>query len=639
MRNRKLLYALIPLIIVVVILIVGVIFLILNSKPEKIFETSISKIFEMIETEQEQFTSMKGIMNLTANIESEDEDIQTLNEMLESSNIGLNMEIDTKNMIINESASVTFNNESLLNAIILLQDQKGYVYLKDWLDKYLQIPEDDFKDIDLTEYYNKLKTLDLDGIMEAIKEQLTTSILAQELVQENTTVILNGEETKVTASVLSLKGEERTTFTKDLLSNLKENEKFQTSLGSFKDDIISGINKSIQILNKKENFADNMQNEELLNEIKDIENNREFKFIIYTKGFLNEFVGVSIQQIDYKYTRTDGIDLLKHNKEKYELVSYTTSELARQDNLNLVIENKKEDKNKGTATIIITVDEEQLIVTYNYEIQGNQTTFILATEIEGVGLTVSGNVIENGKNIKGNITASVQEESFGKVNMDCNYDFTYDIEIQKVNVGNAVLIDELSEEDQTTFMTNFQNSSLYQLIEQIGLLDSGLEIFDEPEVTYDGYTVKYTVPENFEISEYSSEDYKMYMDDNYNSVYVMIESDLVDDYMNDLDNEYVLTSNFYKNQKISETRNYPVNGKEYKFRTITYSDEFGSYVDLYFAYGLDDEHCYIVEIESEGGNISRNTIENFLDVTVTKQELLPTDNIASTGEEIIDILQ
>ena len=51
-------------------------------------------------------------------------------------------------------------------------------------------------------------------------------------------------------------------------------------------------------------------------------------------------------------------------------------------------------------------------------------------------------------------------------------------------------------------------------------------------------------------------------------------------------------------------------------RTITYEDDYGTYVDLYFAYKLDDEYCYVVEVETEGGNISMDTIEYFLDATV-----------------------
>ena len=86
--------------------------------------------------------------------------------------------------------------------------------------------------------------------------------------------------------------------------------------------------------------------------------------------------------------------------------------------------------------------------------------------------------------------------------------------------------------------------------------------------------------------------------------------------MRDLDDTYIMTSEYYEDQKISDVRSYTVNGIEYKLRTITYNDGYSSYANLYFAYELDDEYCYVVEVESEGGNISMDIIKNFLDIDI-----------------------
>ena len=139
--------------------------------------------------------------------------------------------------------------------------------------------------------------------------------------------------------------------------------------------------------------------------------------------------------------------------------------------------------------------------------------------------------------------------------------------------------------------------------------------------------MKYTVPDGFEAFSYNSEDMKMYMDENYNSVNVYINDDTVDEYMKSLEEEYVLTSSLYKNQQISDIKKYTVNDKEYKFRTIIYDDDYGSYVNLYFAYELDDEYCYVVEAETEGGNISMEIVKKFLDVTVENNNNLYNINV------------
>ena len=177
MKNKKLLFILIPIIVVLLVLIAGIIFLKLNSKPEKIFSNSISAVFKMLETDEEQATTMKGTMNLTANVESDSEEMQQINTMLEGASIGLDMEVDTNNMIVNENIKVIYDNENLINATLLLQDQKGYIYLPDWLDKYLELTEDYLEYSDLTEYSKNIATLDQDKLMRAIKEELITAIL------------------------------------------------------------------------------------------------------------------------------------------------------------------------------------------------------------------------------------------------------------------------------------------------------------------------------------------------------------------------------------------------------------------------------------------------------------------------------
>lgn len=598
MKNKKLLFILIPIILVVLILIAGVVFLKLNSAPGKIFKNSISKAFEMTENTGEKYTTMKGTMNFTANIESDNEQIQAMNEMLQTANIGLNMEADTKQMIVNENLNVTINNQNLLNATLLMQDQKGYVYLQDWLDKYLELSEEYLEYSDLVEYSEKMATLDQNKLMEAIKEELIKAILKQDLSQEKVTLNLNGEETKVTASTLNLKDEAITTFTREFLSNLRENEKFQTALGAYKEEAQNTIN-------------------EMLESMTEPEENSEFIFIIYTKGLLNKFVGVSAKAIDGTDGEIVGLDIWNYNKEKYELVAYNEYNEERENAIKLVIENKKENKNKGTSVITIEIGGEEFTLTYNYEKQGKQTNFEATTEIEGVKVSILGNVTENGKNYKGKLTFAVEQQEFGKINLNCDYDLTYGVDVQKVDVQNAVLIDELSEEDQEELMTNLQNSPLYQIIEQSGMLEGGTNPSNTlPEVKSDGYTVKYNVPNNFEVSGFSSDDLKMYTDEDFNSVSVYINNESVDTYIKDLEKEYVYTSTLYKNQQISETKTYKVNDKEYKFRTITYSDEYGSYVNLYFAYKLDDENCYVVEVETEGGNISMDTVKNFLDIVI-----------------------
>ncbi len=590
MKNKKILFILIPIILIVLILIAGVVYLKINGTPKKIFKKTISSAFEIFETSEEQYSTMKGTMNLTASIESDNEEIQAISTMLKEANIGLNMEVDTSNMVVNENINVTYSNKSLLNATAILQDEKGYVYLPDWLDKYLEIPQEYMGDSNLTETSGKIATLDQKALMEAVEEEVIKTISQKEFTQNK-----NG---KVKISTLSLSQQQFFALCKELLENLKQNEKFNSSLGDYKEDIIEGINN-------------------IIIELEDTEYDEDYSAVIsiHTKGLLNKFTGFSIELKDGEDVVSGIIATIE--KQNYEVTLYEQYDGEKTELVKIKAEDKKENKNKGTTKITVTAQEEDFVIVCNYETQKDQTTFEASTEIEGLKVIASGNVVKNGKNYKGNLILTAEESELGKINLNCAYDFTYGVEVQKVDVGNAVIINELNEKDQETLVTNLQNSVLYKFIEQSGLLEGNIATgSDKPEVTYDGYTVKYTVPDNFEASTYNSEEMKTYRDDNYNTITVSIDYDTVDDYTKDLEKEYNLTSSLYKNQKISETKTYIVNGKEYKLRTITYEDDYGAYVDLYFAYKLDDEYCYVVEVETEGGNISMDTIEYFLDATV-----------------------
>lgn len=590
MKNKKILFILIPIILIVLMLISGVVYLKINGTPKKIFKKTISSAFEIFETSEEQYSTMKGTMNITASIESDNEEIQAINTMLKEANIGLNMEVDTSNMVVNENFNVTYSNKNLLNATAILQDEKGYVYLPDWLDKYLEIPQEYMGDSNLTETSGKIATLDQKALMEAVEEEVIKTISQKEFTQNK-----NG---KVKISTLSLTQQQFFALCKELLENLKQNEKFNSSLGDCKEDIIEGINN-------------------IIIELEDTEYDEDYSAVIsiHTKGLLNKFTGFSIELKDGEDV-VSGI-IASIEEQNYEVTLYEQYDGEKIELVKIKAEDKKENKNKGTAKITVTAQEEDFVIICNYETQKDQTTFEASTEIEGLKVIASGNVVKNGKNYKGNLILTAEESELGKINLNCAYDFTYGVEVQKVEVGNAVIINELNEKDQETLVTNLQNSVLYKFIEQSGLLEgNSVTGSDKPEVTYDGYIVKYTVPDNFEASTYNSEEMKTYRDDNYNTITVSIDYDTVDDYTKDLEKEYNLTSSLYKNQKISETKTYTVNGKEYKLRTITYEDDYGTYVDLYFAYKLDDEYCYVVEVETEGGNISMDTIEYFLDVTV-----------------------
>jgi len=594
MKLKKILFIIIPLIIAVLALGGGFAYLMLNSTPEKIFTISINKVFEVLKTEEEDITTLKGNMKLSGSIESDDEEVQAISDILETSSVTLNMAVDTEKMIVNENIDVIYEDESILDASILLQDEKGYIYLPDFLDKYLEIPEEELEFSELEEMLNNTKTLNQNLILNSIQTEILNAISKQEFKQEK-----NG---KIKASILDLSQEQFYNLYGEVIRNLKQNANFNSALGNYKDDVITVI-------------------DDMLEDFSDFEADGESRAIIsiYTEGLFNKFRGFGIELKTGE--DVDAGILFTVSGQNYEFSMYSQYDGEREEILKVRIEDRKENKNNGTATITVTADEDEFVIVYKYENKENQTNFKATTEIDGVMFEVTGNTIKDGNSIAGKLGFLFEQEE-ATININADYNFAYGVEIKKTNMEDAMLIDEISEEDQKEMMDNLQDSKLYEFIEPlIKQVASNYTNFSLTVLEYNGNTLVYDIPTGFIASFNNMEDYKTYTDEKNNSISVFIEETDVETYLGDLGNDYILTSGDYKNQEISDVLDYDANGKLYKYRTITYSDEYASYVNLYFAYELEEGYTYVVKVESEGGQIALEDINEFLNIRIQKDSI------------------
>lgn len=603
MRRNKLLFILIPVIIILLALLGGFIYLKVNSTPKKIFTGAINKAFEFLEVEEDEYTTVKSKVELSGSIESENDSVKEVKDILENSKIAINSEIDAKNLVVNENIQVVYNNENLINLDASVQDQKIYIALKDWLDKYIEVPVQEADLLKINEVADNLSSIDANLLLKSVQEEFVKEIQKQEFVQEKVKVNLDGKETKVTKSSLKLSEEQAVTFVKEFLGNLKQNKNFQTATGDYKDEIIEQISAVLEDLPTE-----------------DFDQDTKICFSIYTKGMLNKFVAVDFT-IEEEEKITAGIEFVKQNNGKYQFSVYENDEEKRTNLIKITIDDEKESKNKGTIKISVYFEDEVLDLICKYELKGEQVTFEVSTTIENVELVLSGNIIKNGTTYSGTLMASMKNQDFGTVNLNILYNFEYNAQIQKTDVSNSTTIEELTEEEQQTLINNIQNSKLYELIEKNNLQNlipnqNVSTTSGEAKVTKDGQTVIYKVASSFKENSDSEEDFKQYEDDNYNMIYVKLEDKSADEYLKELENEYVLETDLYKEQELSETSTYEANGKEYKYRTIVYKDDDTVYCNLYFAYGLNDGYVYTVEVDTENGNISLDDVNEFLNITI-----------------------
>lgn len=637
MQKNKLWMILIPILIIALILGGGYVYLKLNSTPQNVFKVTISKICEAFEREQLDYKTIKGTYNISTNVETENEEVQEIADYLNALNVALDVEMDMENIIIDGNLKVEHQEESLIDANILLQDEKSYVYLRDWFSKYIELPVEDEDFTELKEEISKIATIDTKNIISSVKKELINEISKQEFKQLKTTIMLNENETKVTEYKLNFTKKTLAIFTKELLQNLNNNNDFLTAWGENRNDVVEAITNDIAKFEKMEENADG---EEHVLEIS-----------IYTKGLLNKFAGLSFKIIDVD--GEEAIDILKHNENKYEIACYKISEGEKENKLHAWLENQKQSENKGTLVVTINEDDETQEFTCEYEKQDNGTYFTIKAKIREKELIITGNIIEKGLMYQGKM-AFIVESDGTKITLNYEYSMEVNADIKKVDVEDSVPLYEMTEEEQEELVTNIQNSpigsliknyynllndimeavnsSLYTMqdeiedastqaendfINSLNKLDNDNTAQDNLPIVTDGkYIVKYIVPETFKVSNYNTKDSKFYTDLQYNTVNVYISKQTSQEYLNSLDEEYILKSSNYTNQQISDIKTHTVNGKDYKYRTIQYNNMDMLMAKVYFAYELDNKTCYIVEVETLQESMQLDDLDKFLQISL-----------------------
>lgn len=561
MKKNKLLLILIPTIAILLILVGMFIYLKRSSTPQKIFKTFINKAFET--TEKVTFNSLKMDVELSANIESDNEDLQELNNMFENSKIKIQSETDLGKVFSHENILVTYNNENFLNAELLVQDEKIYIALRDWLNKYIEIPEENMDFSQFKDEYNKVKTIDKKLLLETFKQELINEIMKQQFLKKNVQFNIDGQDINAKEYSLALSTEQSVAFVKELFSNLKQNNNFQKSLGDYKETVIEAINNAIN------------ENTEAIysNSIND---NTTAIISIYTKGLRNNFLAFDVKMQNLDGT-AEGSEIIKKDKNKYELHTY------------------KVEDNEKTVNAIAKVD--------------------------------NSNSVRNGNIRSGDTKILIEIPDYRRININCSYNITYNPNIQKVDVKDATSLNDMSDEDKATLITNAQDSSSYNIISNLlGIFNIGQgtstwavdDVF-ESQISNNIYKVSYNVPEDYEMLQLGDEKTKkLYMNNNTDYIQISLEKN-EEEFLNNIDTNSIISPRYITNPQVSSIQNYNINNLEYKYKTIQYESSNGStVVVLYFTHAIDSNNSYVVKVETNG-NIDLEDINKFLDISVKEQ--------------------
>ncbi len=608
MKKNKLFLGIIIIVVAILLVITGIFtYLELNGSPKKIFKNAISKCFDVVKEKQNNYKTVKEKIELSANIDSDDKEIKEIKNALENSKILLDVEVDLEDLFINGNTKVIYDDENFINANILVQDEKIYIGLKDWLDKYIEIPEDQY---DLSEIKNNLErvnTINKKMLLDAVKEEVLNVISKQTFSKEKVKITLDKGLTSVTKSSLKLTNKQFRELLKEVLANLKNNTDFQAALGTNKSEVIKNIDNTLDNLNEEE-----------------IKESGTITFTIYTHGLSNQFVGFEFV-VENDNEEEAGLSVIKKDQTKYECTMYVNKNEEKHNVLNAIWEANDKD---GKITIVVPDGDKEIESVCNYKKNNNQIFYEIETETDQGKLNIHGSVTEEDSKYSGNAIISMEVPDAGKITLNCLYSIEYDKTLERVDVSNTSTPENLTEEEKEEFMKKIENSKLYSLVSKYSLLlddavQSAVNTADNLQsmnafVTKDNYSVKYNVPNELTYINYSTEDAKTYTDENLSTIIVSVNKVNADEYLEELSTNYILTSPNYSNQNITEILDYKIGDKEFKYRGITYKDALGDYLKLCFTYKLSDDYTYIIDATIEGDSLSLDQITKFLQIEVSE---------------------
>lgn len=243
-KNNNNILIIVP--ILLVIFLVGFLswYLLIFKNPVSVYRSYIKKgineVFSIVNKNDDKYESgIKIGANVKVNNDMIDESIL---DLINNISLNFNFQTDKKSQQLVYKLESKYKEDSLLNisAFVDSKDKKSYVYLKDYLDKYIEM--------DLEEYTSFAKLLEDETFAQKVNKNTVKEILIKEI----SNVITKENATKENdVYILKFTEKELVEKTKTIINNLKNNQKY---LNCFEnpDEVKSNLEDSIENLNNIE---------------------------------------------------------------------------------------------------------------------------------------------------------------------------------------------------------------------------------------------------------------------------------------------------------------------------------------------------------------------------------------------------
>ncbi len=359
--------------VILLVLIAGVIYYFLAYiGTEALYKRIIGKTVNsyqksIIENDYNSLDTTVGL-NVEVSPKETNEDIEKIVDLLNSLRLELNTQIDKEqeSMNVKLNASTVNENDNILNAEVFMdvKDEKVYVHLKDFFDKYIEAEATDgtfenLKDI-FENMYTKEQKNSVKKSSDIIGNEIKGIIKEEYCSSEKQEITIDGKKVNATKNTISMTVEQLINELLTVFNNLKNNEQF---INCYQDK-----EKVKDILNQ---YIEELEYDKGLYEDDSI------RISVYSTGLLQKVVKVDVEMQEDNQAIAI-IEVAKKDEENFEF------KIKVEDQTILgTIQATKKDKNFVTGSIKIDIPEFGKVI-LNIDVNNKFDTTIDAVDTNNV---------------------------------------------------------------------------------------------------------------------------------------------------------------------------------------------------------------------------------------------------------------
>lgn len=517
------------------------------TKPDEIYKRLIGSTIDSYTNEMNNmnYKTSKASFKLDADLETDKID-KKITDLINKINIGMNVQTDNENQQFIMDLKADYDKEDLVDIQMYsnVQEEKTYMQLKSFLDKYIEIEDMDeefytyFKEILEKQKMGSEQKQSLQKAMSILKKELTDVIKKEYCTAEKEDITIVGKKVATTKNTIKMNEKQVKEELTKVFKNLRENENF---INCFKD---------------KDEMKEALENlEELMGEL-DEDDKSTIEIAIYTNGFMQNVKKLTVTVYTEETDETVTMAFTKTEKETYDFEILDKNKTVCKGNV------KVEEKNKQEGNIQFTIEVEDF-GTLNLNMEYSQK---FNEDIDKVDIN---NAVKSEE-----LTESDQEKLMTNLQKSKLYELIEDFTGGKSSnlIGNTMTdFDEDDEKDEVIEEEEDRDNT------------DKKETKENEIISYDGKTkITFKLPAGYQ-STYVSDNYKSIEKGN-TAIKVSTSYGNKDEYYKDLQEKkeyYEKEGSNYKNVTLSDKEKVEINGKTFYRAELSYEYAGGGYTTKY----------------------------------------------------------